>query len=52
MCESKDFRRNEAFMNRRDFLRSAGAISAGVAFPKTACLLAQDTTSVEWRTFE
>src|ERR1700733_6406515 len=39
-------------MKRRDFLRSAGAMSAGVAFPKTACLLAEDTTSAEWRTFE
>ena len=31
-------------MNRRDFLRSAGAVSASLAFPKTECLLAEDAT--------
>ncbi|MGA2712996.1 MAG: transglutaminase-like domain-containing protein [Bryobacteraceae bacterium] len=39
-------------MNRRDFLRSAGAVSAAVAFPKTELLLAKDATSASWRTFE
>jgi len=39
-------------MNRRDFLRSAAATSASLAFPKTACLLAEGTTSGSWRTFE
>jgi transglutaminase-like putative cysteine protease len=39
-------------MNRRDFLRSAGALSASVAFPKMQCLLAEDTDSGSWRTFE
>jgi len=39
-------------MNRRDFLRSAGAMSARAAFSKTTCLLAQDATSPAWRTFE
>ncbi len=39
-------------MNRRDFLRSAGAVSAGVAFSKTECLLAGDANSASWRTFE
>jgi transglutaminase-like putative cysteine protease len=39
-------------MNRRDFLRSAGVVSAGIAFPKTEWLLAEDTDSGSWRTFE
>jgi len=39
-------------MNRREFLRSAGAMSASLAFPKTACLLAEDATPPDWRTFE
>ncbi len=39
-------------MNRRDFLRSACAVSAGVAFPKTERLFAEDATSGSWRTFE
>jgi transglutaminase-like putative cysteine protease len=39
-------------MNRRDFLRSAGAASASLAFPKTGCLLAAGVTSDSWRTFE
>ena len=47
MTESNDFGRKEMYMNRRDFLRSAGAMSAA-----SACLLAEDTTSAEWRTFE
>jgi len=36
-------------MNRRDFLRSAGAASAGLAFPGASRLLADEGT---WRTFE
>ena len=39
-------------MNRRDFLRSAGAVSASVAFPKAGCLLAGAAPSEGWRTFE
>ena len=39
-------------MNRRDFLRSAGAVSASLAFPKATRLLAMDETSGGWRTFE
>src|ERR1700730_1966752 len=39
-------------MNRRDFLRSAGAMSASLALTKTECLLAEDATSGGWRTFE
>jgi transglutaminase-like putative cysteine protease len=38
-------------MNRRDFLRSAGAVPASLAFPKTN-LLAEDATSEAIRTFE
>jgi transglutaminase-like putative cysteine protease len=36
-------------MNRRDFL---GSVGAGVAFSKTADLLAGDTAAASWRTFE
>ncbi len=36
-------------MNRRHFLRSAGAVSAGLAFPKVQGLLAEDAV---WRIFE
>jgi transglutaminase-like putative cysteine protease len=39
-------------MNRRDFLRSAGVASAGLAFPKTGRLFARGATSGGWRTFE
>jgi transglutaminase-like putative cysteine protease len=39
-------------MNRRDFLRSAGAASASLALTKTECLLAEDAMSGGWRTFE
>jgi transglutaminase-like putative cysteine protease len=39
-------------MNRRDFLRSAGAVSAGLAFSRTWDRLAEDTTRSSWRTFE
>ena len=39
-------------MNRRDFLRSAAIVSAGVALPKTASLFAEGATPGNWRTFE
>jgi transglutaminase-like putative cysteine protease len=39
-------------MNRRDFLRSAGAISTSLVFLKPGRLLAQGATSDSWRTFE
>jgi transglutaminase-like putative cysteine protease len=39
-------------MNRRDFLRSAGTMSASLAFPKAGSLLAEGTPSDGWRTFE
>jgi transglutaminase-like putative cysteine protease len=39
-------------MNRRDFLRSAGAASAILGLSKTGRLLAKGATSDNWRTFE
>jgi transglutaminase-like putative cysteine protease len=39
-------------MNRRDFLLSASAVSAGLAFSKAGRLFAAGTTSDAWRTFE
>src|SRR5579864_4891576 len=42
-------------MKRRDFLQAAGVVSVGLAFPKTASLLARDpasTADTNWRTFE
>jgi transglutaminase-like putative cysteine protease len=39
-------------MNRRDFLRSAGAVSAGLALSRTGHLFAQGTASGSWRMFE
>ena len=39
-------------MKRRDFLRSAGVVSAAMAFPKTGRLFAQGTTPETWRTFD
>src|ERR1700730_15498829 len=44
--------RKGRFMNRRDFLRSAGVVSATFAFPKTARLFAEDSAPDSWRTFE
>jgi len=38
-------------MNRRDFVRSVGAVSAGLALPKTGRLLAEGAPDL-WRTFE
>jgi transglutaminase-like putative cysteine protease len=40
-------------MKRRDFLRSAGIVSAGLAFPEsTKRLFAADASARGWRTFE
>jgi transglutaminase-like putative cysteine protease len=39
-------------MKRRDFLRSAGIVSAGLAFPGTKYLFAKQGASAGWRTFE
>ena len=39
-------------MNRRNFLRSAGIVSAGLAFPGTKYLFAKDGGSADWRTFD
>ena len=39
-------------MNRRDFVRSAGAMSASLALSKTGCVVAEGATSGVWRTFE
>jgi transglutaminase-like putative cysteine protease len=39
-------------MKRRDFLRSAGVVCASAAFPETERLLAEETLSGGWRTFE
>jgi len=39
-------------MNRRDFLRSAGIVSAGLAFPKSKLLFAREAAPDNWRTFE
>jgi transglutaminase-like putative cysteine protease len=39
-------------MKRREFLRSAGIVSAAVAFPETGRLFAQGAAPDAWRTFE
>ena len=39
-------------MNRRDFLRSAGIASAGLAIPGKARLFVESSTPSRWRTFE
>jgi transglutaminase-like putative cysteine protease len=39
-------------MNRRDFLRSTGVFSTGLAFAKTGRLFAAGTPVDHWRTFE
>jgi transglutaminase-like putative cysteine protease len=39
-------------VNRRDFLQSAGLVSASLAFPKTGALFATDSPPANWRTFE
>src|SRR5262245_31094097 len=39
-------------MNRRHFLRSAGAVSANVVFTNNICPPAQAAPSDGWRTFE
>jgi transglutaminase-like putative cysteine protease len=39
-------------VNRRDFLHTAGLVSASIAFPKAATVFAKDPTPANWRTFE
>ena len=39
-------------MNRRDFLRSATVVSAGLAFSKAEYVFARDVSSGTWRTFD
>jgi transglutaminase-like putative cysteine protease len=39
-------------VNRRDFLHTAGLVSASIAFPRAATLFAKDSTPTNWRTFE
>ena len=39
-------------MNRRDFLRSTGIVSASLAFAKAGRIFAAETTVDHWRTFE
>jgi transglutaminase-like putative cysteine protease len=39
-------------MKRRDFLRSAGVVSAAMAFPKAGRLLVEGTAPEAWRTFD
>ena len=39
-------------MKRRDFLRTAGTLSAAIAFPKPAHLFADSAPPDAWRTFE
>jgi transglutaminase-like putative cysteine protease len=39
-------------MKRRDFLRSAGVVSAAMAFPKAGKLLEEGTAPEAWRTFD
>jgi transglutaminase-like putative cysteine protease len=39
-------------MRRREFLWSAGVVSAGLALPKAGRLFAEGTTAEGWRTFE
>jgi len=39
-------------MNRRDFVRSATAVSASLAFSRTGRLFGQSIASSSWRTFE
>ena len=50
MSVSQIFGRKGLSMNRRDFVRSAGAVSAGLVFSKAERLLAEGTGG--WRTFE
>jgi transglutaminase-like putative cysteine protease len=39
-------------MNRRDFLRSASVVTAGLAFPDVTRLFAESSAVGSWRTFE
>src|SRR5690349_10964814 len=50
--KSKNCGRIGEFMKRRDFLRSAGLVSAALTFPKRGRLLSQGAVPDTWRTFE
>ncbi len=50
--DSNRNRGREVSMNRRKFLRTAGAVSASLALPRTARLLALGEAPGGWRTFE
>ncbi len=39
-------------MNRRDFIRSAGAVSTSIVFSNNESLLAKEESPGSWRTFE
>ena len=39
-------------MNRRDFLRLTGFVSASLAFPRSKFVLAEDSSPAGWRTFD
>src|SRR5437899_6851538 len=51
-AKERNFGRIGGVMKRRDFLRSAGVVSAALAFPKTRHLLAYGAAPDAWRTFE
>jgi len=44
--------RKGAAVNRRDFLRSATVVSAGLAFSKAECVFALDISTGNWRSFD
>ena len=50
--ESEESGRRGEAMKRRDFLRSAGAVSAGLAFPGARRVFAQNPNPAGWRTFD
>ena len=39
-------------MHRRDFIRSAGIVTAGLAWPGSRSSFAETSPSIPWRTFE
>jgi transglutaminase-like putative cysteine protease len=39
-------------VKRRDFLRSATVVSAGLAFSKAECVFARDVSAENWRSFD
>ena len=52
-CPQKGYADAEDWMmNRRDFLKSASALSAGLAFTNARRVLAETAASPAWRTFE